>query len=115
MSKIDIAAHAEAILGVVLDCEHSGLLAAYVNDDSHRQAILAAVTAVFDAGALAMREDVAKCIDGPCDDGAVDRALSERLCCGGQDCGCMGADVGSWLAYQIRAIDPATLREVCHD
>ena len=35
-------------------------------------------------------------------DSNVDRALSARMCCNGQDCGCYGATVGEYLAYLLR-------------
>ena len=40
-------------------------------------------------------------------DGVVDEALGQQLCCSGQDCGCRGADVCSFLQYLIRDLTPA--------
>ena len=36
-------------------------------------------------------------------DSAVTEALGQRLCCSGHDCGCRGADVGTYLMHLIRS------------
>ena len=40
-------------------------------------------------------------------DSAVTQAMGQQLCCSGHMCGCQGADVGSFLQYNIRALTPA--------
>jgi hypothetical protein len=37
-------------------------------------------------------------------DSAATEALGQQLCCSGRDCGCQGADVGTYLQHLIRAL-----------
>lgn len=37
-------------------------------------------------------------------DDNVRRFLSQRICCDGQDCGCQGADIGSYLEWIARPL-----------
>lgn len=46
-------------------------------------------------------EQFAKSLEAATDTN-VDRALSARMCCDGHHCGCYGATVGEYLAYQLR-------------
>lgn len=49
----------------------------------------------------AVIEDFAKALEQATDTN-VDRALSARMCCDGHMCGCQGATVGEYLAWQLR-------------
>ena len=51
-------------------------------------------------------EQAALVLDDP-GDGAATEALGQQLCCDGRECGCYGADVGSYLQWLIRALAPA--------
>ena len=44
-------------------------------------------------------------------DSTVTEALGQQLCCGGQMCGCQGADVGAYLMHHIRALIPDEARQ----
>lgn len=63
-----------------------------------RDAALAQVAGAFEAAAQTI--DTAG-------DGVVAEALGQRLCCSGYHCGCMGADVSTYLQHIIRALTPA--------
>jgi len=41
----------------------------------------------------------------------VSGALNERMCCTGQECGCMGSTVGQYLAYELREALRAKARD----
>ncbi len=65
-------------------------------------AVLAADETVL-AMVGAVIEEAAGCVD----DDQIAFAMNQRICCDGRECGCMGAAVGSYLEWHIRALTPA--------
>jgi len=72
------------------------ILAAIQPDPEAHQAALPEAQALF----AAAYEAAAVAFDG-------DSNLDRRICCDGQDCGCMGATAADYVAYQLRALTPA--------
>jgi hypothetical protein len=58
-------------------------------------------------------EAEARVLEGLLTDSTVQFAMGQRICCDGRECGCMGADVGSYIEYLAKAAraEAATIRK----
>ena len=77
------------------------LMIAAVNAPPALLAHIAGEPARVAAAVAVERERCAQIAERLSGDDSTNRALNERICCSGVDCGCMGSTVGSYLEWHL--------------